>query len=219
AIQELRSIFVYTHDSFYVGEDGPTHQPVEQIASMRAIPRVHVMRPGDANEVAQAWRHAIGREGAPTVICLTRQNLPTLDRVNLGPAEGTMLGGYILSDDPGANLLLVATGSEVPLALEVAAKLREQGRKVRVVSMPCLDLFHEQPKEYQDGIVPPAIQNRVVLEAGVEQGWGRILGRTGLFIGREDFGTSGPYKVLAEKFGFTPDAVLERIHAAGLSSR
>ncbi len=215
ALQELRSIFVYTHDSFYVGEDGPTHQPVEHLAAMRAIPRLHVMRPCDANEVAQAWRHAIGRAGAPTAICLTRQNLPTLDREKLGPAEGTLLGGYILSDDAGAELLFVATGSEVHLAMAVADQLRKQGRKVRIVSMPCLDLFLEQPPEYQDGIVSPAIPKRVVLEAGIEQGWGRILGCDGLFVGMDDFGASGPCAVLAEAFGFTPEAVLARIQKAG----
>jgi transketolase len=215
AIQEIRSIFVYTHDSFYVGEDGPTHQPVEQIASMRAIPHVHVMRPCDANEVAQAWRYAIGRKNAPTVLCLTRQDLPTLDRTKFSPAEGTLKGGYVLSDEKGADLLMVATGSEVSLALSAATKLREQGRKVRIVSIPCLDLFQEQSKDYQDSVIPPSIKKRVVLEAGIEQGWGRILGQDGLFVGKCNFGTSAPYKVLAEKFGFTPDAVVEKIKKAG----
>ena len=211
ALQNLRSIFVYTHDSFYVGEDGPTHQPVEQLAAMRAIPRLHVMRPCDANEVAHAWRYAIGRADGPTALALTRQNLPTLDRSGLAPAEGVARGGYVLTADAGADILLVASGSEVHLALGVAARLRRQGRPVQVVSMPCLDLFGEQPAEYQNDVIPPAIVNRVVMEAGVEQGWGRILGPAGLFIGMADFGASGPYEDLAGHFGFTPEAVCERI--------
>ena len=216
AMQNCRSIFVYTHDSFYVGEDGPTHQPIEQLAAMRAIPRLHVMRPCDANEVAQAWRCAIARADGPTAMALTRQNLPTLDRGHLAPAEGTRRGGYVLSDDADADILLVATGSEVHLALGVAARLREGGRAVRVVSMPCLDLFNAQPDEYRSEVIPPAVTARVVMEAGVELGWGRILGPAGLFVGMADFGVSAPYQKLAEHFGFTPEAVCKRIQAAGL---
>ena len=216
ALQDCHSIFVYTHDSFYVGEDGPTHQPVEHLAAMRSIPRLHVMRPCDANEVAWAWRGAIARGGAPTALALTRQNLPTLDRTDLGGAEGTARGGYVLSDDADADLLLVASGSEVHLALDVAGRLREQGRAVRVVSMPCLDLFEEQPAEYRDEVIPPAVAKRVVMEAGIEQGWGRILGTDGLFVGMDDFGASAPFKKLEEHFGFTAEAVCKQIAAAGL---
>ena len=215
AIQKCSSIFVYTHDSFYVGEDGPTHQPVEQLAAMRAIPGLHVIRPCDANEAAQAWRCAIARTDGPTALALTRQNLPTLDRANLGAAEGAARGGYVLSDDEAADILLIASGSEVHLALEVAGVLREQRRAVRVVSMPCLDLFAEQSVEYRRGVVPPAVTKRVVMEAGVEQGWGRILGAEGLFVGMAGFGASAPYAKLAEHFGFTAESVCERIAAAG----
>ncbi len=211
AIEECSSIFVYTHDSFYVGEDGPTHQPIEHLAAMRAIPRLHVMRPCDANEVAQAWRHAIEREAAPTALALTRQNVPTLDRSKFGPAEGTLLGGYILCQDDNPEILLIASGSEVHLALAVAERLRQQNRRVRVVSMPCLDLFQEQPWEYQISVLPGHITRRVVLEAGIRQGWEGILGWEGLFVGMDDFGKSGPYKELEKQFGFTAEAVCDRI--------
>ena len=215
AIQNCRSIFVYTHDSFYVGEDGPTHQPIEHLAAMRSIPRLHVMRPCDANEVAWAWRCAIARNDAPTAIALTRQNLPTLDRTALGSAEATARGGYVLRDDGDAEILLIASGSEVHLALDVAGCLREQGRAVRVVSMPCLDLFAEQSAQYQQEVIPPAVTKRVVMEAGVEQGWGRILGQAGIFVGMTDFGASAPYQKLQEHFGFTAEAVCKRLAAAG----
>ena len=215
AIQRLGCIWVYTHDSFYVGEDGPTHQPVEHFAAIRAIPRVHLMRPCDANEAAYAWCYAIARRDAPTALAMTRQNLPTLDRTDMNCACQTLRGGYVLSDEDGADLVLVATGSEVHLALDVAAALREGGRPVRVVSIPCLDLFNEQDEAYRESVIPAGTK-RVVLEAGIRMGWEGILGENGVFIGREDFGASGPMKILAEEFGFTAPAVLERIAAAGL---
>ncbi len=214
ALQGCRSIFVYTHDSIYVGEDGPTHQPVEQLAAIRAIPRIHVMRPCDANEVAHAWRYAIGRADAPTVLALTRQKLTTLDRDELGAAGGTRRGGYVLSCDGDPDIVLAASGSEVHLALDTAALLRDDGRAVRVVSIPGLKLFLQQDPAYRDEVLPPAVTRRVVLELGVRQGWGPILGGEGLFIGMEDFGTSGPWQELAEKYGFVPGAVREKIRAA-----
>ncbi len=214
ALQRCRSIFIYTHDSFYVGEDGPTHQPVEHFAALRAIPRLHLVRPCDANEVAQAWRYAIGRNNAPTALALTRQNLPTLDREKYASAEGLFKGGYILSDEPGAEILLIATGSEVHLALEVAVKLRDGGRKVRVVSMPCLELFGEQTIKYRKAVLPPSLTKRVVIEAGIRLGWGDILGRKGIFVGRDDFGNSAPQKVLVKHYGFTAEAVMEKIAKA-----
>lgn len=216
ALQNCRSIFVYTHDSFYVGEDGPTHQPIEHMAAMRSIPRLAVMRPADANEVAYAWQYAIGRADGPTAMALTRQNLPTLDRTKYAPADGVLKGGYVLDDDENAEMILVATGSEVSLALDTAKQLREQGRKVRVVSMPCLDLFYQQPQEYQDAVLPKTIAKRVVLEAGIRQGWEGIIGWDGVFVGMDDFGQSGPQQLLAKKFGFTVDAVMEKIQKAGL---
>jgi transketolase len=219
ALQGLGCIWVYTHDSFYVGEDGPTHQPIEHLAAMRSIPRLHVMRPGDANEAAYAWRHAIARRNGPTAMAMTRQNLPTLDRAELGCACQTLRGGYVLRDADNAEMILVATGSELSLAMEAADALTAKGRAVRVVSMPCLDLFQEQPAEYQASVLPKSIANRVVIEAGIRMGWEGIMysaGGKGLFLGREDFGSSGPMKVLAEKYGFTPNAVVENIEKAGL---
>ena len=218
ALMHQRTIFVYTHDSFCVGEDGPTHQPVEHLAAIRSIPRMHLMRPCDANEVAYAWQYALSRKDAPTSLALTRQNLPTLDRGRYASAEGTLKGGYVLDDeaDGEVELLLVASGSEVHLALDVAAKLRQAGRKVRVVSMPSRKLFRQQPPQYQRDVLPAAVTRRVVMEAGIVQGWEGILGGEGLFIGKEDFGASAPAKVLTEKFGFTADAVLARIKGAGL---
>ena len=215
AIQRLGCIWVYTHDSFYVGEDGPTHQPIEHLAAIRSIPRVHLMRPADANEAAYAWCYAIARRDAPTALALTRQNLPTIDRTEMTCACQTLRGGYVLSDDDGADLVLIATGSEVQLALDVAKALRDSGRKVRVVSIPCLDLFNEQDEAYRASVIPAGTK-RVVMEAGIRMGWEGILGENGLFIGREDFGASGPMKVLAEKFGFTAPSVLEHIAAKGL---
>ena len=173
------------------------------------------MRPCDANETAWAWRFAIARRNAPTALALTRQNLPTLDRSKLGSVEGTLQGGYILSCDGDPEIVLIASGSEVHLALETAETLRGEGRKVRVVSMPSLDTFNQQPREYQDSIIPPNVTKRVVIEAGIEQGWGRILGHEGIFIGMNDFGASGPYKALVAKFGFEASSVLEKIRKAG----
>ena len=211
AMQECRSIFVYTHDSFYVGEDGPTHQPIEQIASMRAIPRMHVLRPCDANECAQAWRHAISRETAPTALALTRQNLPTLDRKKLAPAEGTLLGGYVLTCDGNPDIVFIASGSEVHLALASCEALRKDGHKVRVVSMPGLNLFLDQPLEYQDSVIPEDIGKRVVIEAGIKQGWEGIIGRKGIFVGMDDFGISGPCDEIAVKLGFDADAITKKV--------
>ena len=216
ALMRQGTIFVYTHDSIFVGEDGPTHQPIEQIASIRAIPRVHVMRPCDANEAAYAWQHALQRRDAPTCLTLTRQNLPTLDRERFAPADGTLRGGYVLDDQDGADVLLTASGSEVHLGLAVADRLRQDGRKVRVVSMPSLKLFREQDRPYQQEVLPSAIAKRVVLEAGVVQGWEGVLGNEGVFIGMDDFGMSAPAAVLAEKFGFNVDSVMQRIAQAGL---
>jgi len=216
AIQSLGCIWVYTHDSFYVGEDGPTHQPIEHLASLRAIPRLHVMRPADANEAAYAWQHAIARRNGPTAMAMTRQNLKTIDRTENGCACQTLRGGYVLSEDDGADLLLIATGSEVELAMDSAAELRSQGRKVRIVSIPCLDLFREQPADYQASVIPCSMKNRVVMEAGIRMGWEGILGCKGVFIGKEGFGMSGPAATLATEYGFTVENVLAKIAEAGL---
>ncbi|NLF32379.1 MAG: transketolase [Planctomycetes bacterium] len=216
ALMHLPTVFIYTHDSIFVGEDGPTHQPIEHHAAIRAIPRIELLRPCDANEVAYAWQHALARADGPTCLSLTRQNLPTLDRTKYGAAEGVLKGGYILDDEAGADLVLIASGSEVHLAIDAAALLRKKGRKLRIVSMPGLKLFAAQPKAYRDTVLPPALTRRVVLEAGIVQGWEGLLGGEGLFIGLDDFGASGPMAVLAEQFGLTAPKVVQRIEKAGL---
>lgn len=216
AISKLRTLFIFSHDSIYVGEDGPTHQPVEHLAAMRCIPNVHVFRPADANETAWAYQYALARTDGPTVMALTRQAIPTLDRKVFADAKNTLRGGYILERDPEglAEICLIATGSEVHLAVEVANVLRESGRKVRVVSMPCLDLFKLQADSYRRTILPMRIRKRVVIEAGVINGWEGILGDKGLFIGMDDFGVSGPAAAVAEHFGFTVDKVLDKLAEA-----
>ncbi len=209
AIQGLHHIFVYTHDSFFVGEDGPTHQPIEHLAMMRSIPGVTVIRPAEANEVAHAWAAALRAEGT-VVLALTRQGLepfsPELaERINLEK------GAYVLSDEEGFELMLIATGSEVNLALESASMLRDKGIKVRVVSMPSRELFLKQDSSYREQVLPSESRKRVLIEAGTTFGWEGFTGAEGLIIGIDHFGLSAPYKVLAEKFGFSPDAVTERI--------
>ncbi|MDR2390761.1 MAG: transketolase [Planctomycetota bacterium] len=217
ALMRLRSIFVYTHDSFMVGEDGPTHQPVEQLASLRTIPRLHVWRPADANETIFAWQAAIERRDGPTAICLSRQELPVLDRSILAPARETLKGMYILEPETGgtADILIVASGGEVALALATAAALRERGRRVRVTSAPCLEAFKLQAEGYRKKILPRRIRKRLVIEAGVIQGWEGILGDTGVFVGLDDFGHSGKPAALSEKLGFSAAAVIEKIDQAG----
>lgn len=216
AISKLRAVHVYTHDSIFVGEDGPTHQPVEQLAAMRCIPNVHVFRPCDGNETAYAWQFALAREDGPTVLALSRQNLPTLDREQFAPARDTLKGGYILERDPEgvAEICLIASGSEVHLAIEVATILREAGRTVRVVSMPSLDLFKTMTEGYRKKVLPKRFKNRVVIEAGTIHGWEGILGDRGIFIGMDTFGESGPYEALQGHFGFTADAIIDKLAEA-----
>ena len=220
ALMKIQTITVYTHDSIFVGEDGPTHQPVEHLAALRAIPGVRVWRPADANECAFAWQAAIERRDGPTILALSRQNMPTLDRTNRTPAREALRGGYILSDDKNADgaladLLLIATGSEVALALETAEDLKAMGRGCRVVSMPCLEAFAAQSEGYRKKILPRRFRKRVVLEAGIRQGWEGYLGELGVFIGMSGFGVSGKASDLARHFGFTRAAVMEKIKAAG----
>ncbi len=216
ALMRQQVIHVYTHDSIFVGEDGPTHQPVEHLAAIRSIPRVYLFRPCDANETAFAWQYAMSRKDGPTALALSRQKLPILDRDQFGSAEGVLKGGYVLAreDEGREEILIIATGSEVHLAIELLEMLREAGRKVRLVSMPCLDLFKSQPANARNLVIPKYIKKRVVIEAGIIQGWEGLLGDKGVFVGLDDFGTSGPYKALAEKYGFTADAVLDKLAEA-----
>ncbi|MBA4392957.1 MAG: transketolase [Desulfobacca sp.] len=212
AMMGLKVIYVFTHDSIGLGEDGPTHQPIEQLASLRLIPNLTVIRPADANETAEAWRMALKIKDGPVALILTRQDLPTLDREAMGPAQDLAYGAYVLQreEDFQLKVILMATGSEVPIALEALKKLKEKGVSARVVSMPSWELFDQQPQEYRDRILPPGIQARVAIEAGRTQGWYRYVGERGVILGLDHFGASAPYQILYERFGLTVDQVVKK---------
>lgn len=207
ALMKLPTLFVFTHDSIGVGEDGPTHQPIEHLAALRAIPGVKVFRPADANEVAESYRAALEISDAPSVLVLTRQNLPTLDRALTAPASGVRRGAYILRKEKAEtpDVILIGTGSEVALCLAAAEKLEAEGVAARVVSMPCQELFELQSAEYKELVLPAAVGARLAVELGVRQGWDRYLGFEGKFLGMEGFGASAPAGVLMEHFGFTAE--------------
>lgn len=210
SIIEVPVLYLFTHDSIGVGEDGPTHQPIEHLASLRAIPGVKVVRPADANEVSEAYRLALTETEHPVVLALTRQNLPTLDRTRFAPASGLMKGGYVLNDYNGPpELILIGTGSEVQLCIEAAEKLAGEGVKVRVVSLPCWEVFEEQDQAYRDSVLPPAVTKRVTVEMGSVFGWERYAGTGGAIVGMRTFGASAPLKDLLKLFGFTTDAVYQ----------
>jgi transketolase len=207
ALMELPVIYIFTHDSIGVGEDGPTHQPVEQLISLRAIPGLTVLRPGDANEIAEAWRLIMEFRHQPVCLILSRQNMPTLDRTKYAPASGLAKGAYVLADalDGEPEVILIGTGSEVSLCVDAYEKLTAEGIKTRVVSMPSWELFDHQPKEYRDRVLPPDVRARVSVEQASTVGWQRYAYRS---IGMNTFGASAPLKELQKKFGFTPDAVV-----------
>jgi transketolase len=209
ALMGIPVIYVFTHDSFCVGEDGPTHQPIETIASLRMIHNITVIRPADATEVAVAWVAALENKSGPTALCLTRQNLPTLDRSVFPSAENVKKGAYTLwqSGEGDPDLLMIATGSEVEMTLAAAQKLGEEGENVRVVSMPSWELFDKQDAVYQESVLPDTCKKRMSVEAGTNFGWERYVGRCGVMVSKNDFGASGPFKVLQEKFGFTADNI------------
>ncbi len=211
ALMKQPVVYVFTHDSIGVGEDGPTHQPVEQLAAARAIPGLIVIRPGDANEAAQAWRSAIENQHRPTALVLTRQNLPTLDRTKYAPASGVAKGAYILADAQGGKpaVILMATGSELSMAAEAYEKLTAAGVAARLVSMPSFELFEDQPQSYRDSVLPPGVSARVAVEVGIRQCWDRYLGLSGKFIGMDDFGASAPYNEVYEARGITVAAVVK----------
>jgi transketolase len=211
ALMEIPTLMVFTHDAMGDGEDGPTHQPIEQLASLRAMPGMTLLRPGDANEVTEAYRVALRQKHRPALIVLSRQPLPTLDRTKLAPASGVAKGAYVLADPPqgAAEVILIATGSEVSLAVAAHEVLVAQGIRSRVVSMPSWDLFELQPREYRDSVLPPAITARVAIEQASTFGWSRYVGERGKVIGMETFGASAPLKELMKKFGFEPDNVVE----------
>jgi transketolase len=209
SIQGLHQIYVFTHDSFYVGEDGPTHEPIEQLVMLRSIPGFTVIRPAEAHEVAHAWAAALKAKG-PVAILLTRQDLDPFTP-EMAARVDVARGAYVLSDDEDFDIIMIATGSEVGLTLKAAELLRSKGVKVRVVSMPSQELFLKQDCDYQESVLPSFCINRISVEAGSTFGWHRFIGRDGLAIGMDTFGASAPFKVLAEKFGFTPEAVVETI--------
>jgi transketolase len=246
ALSEVQVIYVFTHDSIGLGEDGPTHQPVEHLAALRAIPNLFVIRPADSAEVAEAWRLAILRQHAPTALALTRQKVPLIDRTQFASAEGVRRGGYILAEaenivqspkskvqSPGGTanaddgtdeaqtteesinprLILLATGSEVSLALEAREKLEAEGIPTRVVSMPCWELFNEQPADYRNEVLPPAVTARLAIEAGVRQGWDRYVGSQGDVVCLDRFGASAPGDVVMRELGFNVENVLQHAKA------
>ena len=210
SLMELPTIFVFTHDAMGDGEDGPTHQPVEHLASLRAIPGLVTLRPGDANEVVEAYRYVLQLRHQPAVFALSRQPLPTLDRTKYAPASGVAQGAYVLADAPGGNpeLILIASGSEVSLAVEGYEQLVKEGVRARVVSMPSWDIFERQTVEYRNSVLPPSVRARVAIEQASTFGWERYVGEKGRVIGMHTFGASAPLKELQKRFGFVPDQVV-----------
>ncbi len=208
ALSKYPTIFVFTHDSIGLGEDGPTHQPVEHLASLRAMPNMLVIRPCDANETAQAWKFALNYKSGPISLCLTRQTLPVLDRNKYPSACNLTKGAYAMIKQDRADVLIIATGSEVAIALAASEKLIADGVKVQLVNMPCWELFEKQDNAYKDSVLPPSVKARVAVEAGVKFGWERWIGDKGQFIGMRGFGASAPYKELYKQYGITADAVM-----------
>ncbi len=213
ALMELPAIFVFTHDAMGDGEDGPTHQPIEHLASLRAIPGLITLRPGDANEVVEAYRYVMQLRHQPAAMVLSRQPLPTVDRNKYAPASGVAHGAYVLADPPGGNpeVIIIASGSEVSLAVEAHEKLLAEGIRSRVVSMPSWEIFEKQTKQYRDSVLPPTVQARVAVEQASTFGWERYIGTSGRVIGMHTFGASAPLKALERKFGFEPDQVIAAV--------
>lgn len=214
ALSEVQVIYVFTHDSIGLGEDGPTHQPIEHLAALRAIPHLFVIRPGDPAEVGEAWRIAIQRRHAPTALALTRQKVPVIDRKKYAKADGARRGGYVLADAPAPRLIMIATGSELSLVMEAHEKLLAENIPTRVVSLPCWELFEEQPQAYRDEVLLPSVTARLAVEAGVRQGWDRYVGPKGDVICLDRFGASAPGDVALKNLGFSVDNVLQ--HARNL---
>jgi transketolase len=213
ALMELPTIFIFTHDAMGDGEDGPTHQPVEHLLSLRAIPGLVTLRPGDANEVVEAYRYVMQLRHEPAVLALSRQPLPTLDRTKYAAASGVAKGAYVLADAPGGKpeVILIATGSELGLAVEAHEQLLKEGIRSRVVSMPSWDLFDHQPREYRDTVLPPAVKARVAVEQASTLGWERYVGDAGRVIGMQTFGASAPLKELQKRYGFEPGRVVATV--------
>jgi len=220
AIMDQPAIFIYTHDSFCLGEDGPTHQPIEHLMSVRAIPRILLFRPADANEVAEAWRYIMPLKKVPVALALTRQAVPTFDRAKYASAAGLAKGAYIMADSGGTpDIILIGTGSEVQLCVGAYERLTAEGVKARVVSMPCWRLFEEQPIEYRRRVLPPEVRARLAVEAGTSLGWSQYVGPDGDVVSRDDFGASAPLKDLLKHFGFTVDDVVAKARAVMKTSK
>ena len=214
ALMGLHVIYVFTHDSIALGQDGPTHQPIEQLANLRAIPNLTLIRPADANEVSVAWKVAVEIKNQPVVLVFSRQSVPTYDRSEVSSAEGLRKGAYVLlgpADNRMPDVILIASGSEVSLAVEAREKLLNQDIHARVVSMPSWELFKAQPKEYQQSILPLAVKARIAIEAGTAQGWREFVGDQGEIISLEHFGASAPGPVLMTKFGFTVGNIISKV--------
>ena len=210
ALSHYPSIWVFTHDSIGVGEDGPTHQPVEHLAALRSIPGLVVLRPADANEVSEAWRMAIARRNGPTALIFSRQDLPTLDRSTFAPATGLARGAYVLADLGGGKpeLILMASGSEVQTIIQAGEQLVRKGMRVRLVSFPSWELFAVQDREYQNSVLPDDNDRRISIEAGVSQGWDRWVGRRGKILSLDHFGASAPYKTIYNEFGLSAESLV-----------
>jgi transketolase len=204
---------VWTHDSVAVGEDGPTHEPIEHYTALRAIPHLWVIRPSDANETAVAWRLALEREDGPVALLLSRQGITTLDRNEVSPAEESSRGGYVLWESVGegvAELILISTGAEVGITLEAGRQLAREGRAVRVVAMPCIELFEAQPEDYRKAVLPPAVTARLAVEPGATMGWWKWVGTDGDVLGLDHYGASAPGAIVLREFGFTAENVAAR---------
>jgi len=209
SLMELPVMYIFTHDSIGVGEDGPTHQPIEQLISLRAIPQLLVIRPADANEVAAAWRVMMTSAHHPVALVLSRQPLPTFDRTRYSSADGVKRGAYVLGDSDGEpEVIFMGTGSELQLCVAAHEQLKSEGVKSRVVSMPCWEIFERQPEEYRASVLPPSVRARVAVEAGSSLGWRRYVGIDGRVVARRDFGASAPLKELLKHFGFTVENVV-----------
>ncbi len=210
ALMGLRVVYIFTHDSIGLGEDGPTHQPIEHLMNLRAVPGLTVIRPADATEAAESWRAAVLNTTGPTVLVLSRQKLAVLDRSVYPPAEELQRGGYVLWESAATpEVILLGTGSETHLALEAGKQLAAEGVAVRVVSLPSWELFDNQPADYREGVLPPAVRARVAVEAGITLGWEHYVGLDGAVVGMTGFGASAPAEELYEKFGITPECVVE----------
>ena len=205
----LTSTYSYTHDSLAVGEDGPTHQPVEQLASLRCIPGLEVLRPADANEVSVAWKYILENKNQPVALIMTRQDVPVIDRTKYAAAENALKGAYSILEESDPELILIATGSEVHIALEAAETLRKEGRKVRVVNMVSRETFEKQPAKYKESVLPKSVKNRIVIEAGTSFGWEKYAGEKGKIIAVDTFGTSAPGSLVMEKYGFTAENIVK----------